>query len=191
MQPTSIPIVTIVRHCDGCTLCCKLLTIHELNKPGGQDCIHCEDGIGCKAYSSRPNECRSFLCGYLTSAELGDEWRPELSRLIISFEFGGRRLVITVDPEYPDNWRNEPFYSKIKQWGKSALLQQAQVVVCIGHRTYFILPDRDVDLGELTEDQLIVVQPRPGPNGPEYDVYTLHKDDPRAKSIPIAEPPAP
>src|SRR5436305_14221849 len=42
------------RSCGDCTLCCKLLSITELEKPIGKWCPHCEIGKGCKIYDCRP-----------------------------------------------------------------------------------------------------------------------------------------
>ena len=39
---------------DGCTACCKILKIRELNKPANTWCKHCNIGVGCGIYDSRP-----------------------------------------------------------------------------------------------------------------------------------------
>ena len=31
----------LVRNCDGCTLCCKVMGVAELAKPPGVQCAHC------------------------------------------------------------------------------------------------------------------------------------------------------
>ena len=61
------------RSCGDCTLCCKLLSITELEKPIGKWCPHCEIGKGCKIYDCRPQSCREFTCLWLDQ----EEWKPE------------------------------------------------------------------------------------------------------------------
>ena len=65
------------RRCGSCTLCCKVLAITELQKPRGTWCPDCSPGKGCNIYETRPAECRSFMCGWLTDPMLGPEWKPD------------------------------------------------------------------------------------------------------------------
>src|SRR5438876_465913 len=55
------------RKCGRCTLCCKVPPIKELDKPHDQWCQHCDASRGCRIYADRPEVCREFYCGYLTS----------------------------------------------------------------------------------------------------------------------------
>jgi hypothetical protein len=48
------------RNCDGCTMCCKLLSVAELDKPPVSWCTLCDVKVGCNAYAGRPTECRDF-----------------------------------------------------------------------------------------------------------------------------------
>ena len=41
----------MTRHCGGCTLCCKLIPVEELNKPAGARCKHVRTGKGCSIYA--------------------------------------------------------------------------------------------------------------------------------------------
>ncbi|HEX4826999.1 MAG TPA: hypothetical protein VFV12_02145, partial [Xanthobacteraceae bacterium] len=51
----------------------------------GQWCRHCKPGRGCRIYDARPQICRQFFCGWMVSATLGPEWKPERSKIILQF----------------------------------------------------------------------------------------------------------
>ena len=68
---------------------------------------------------------------------------------------------------------------------------QGQVVVCVNKRTIVILPDQDVDLGIVEDDELIVNVEREGPMGTIYDAIKIKDDDPRASRVRLpGKPPA-
>ena len=52
------------RNCGNCNMCCKLPEINfkELKKKSFEWCKHCEIGVGCKIYDTRPKGCRKFYC---------------------------------------------------------------------------------------------------------------------------------
>jgi hypothetical protein len=133
------------RSCDGCAMCCMLLIIPALDKPKNTWCRHCTTRKGCDIYEQRPNECRSFHCGYLSFPELGEEWKPSRSKIVLAPELNGKRITAYVDPSRPDAWRKEPYYSTLKKWARSRP-PGGQVVVCIDDHMYMILPDREVRL---------------------------------------------
>src|SRR3984893_47076 len=93
------------RSCGGCTLCCKVLGVPTLEKPRGTWCLHCERGVGCRIYESRPGECRSFLCGWLVSDRFGPEWKPERSKIVITVTRDGNGFEFQCDPGFPQAWR--------------------------------------------------------------------------------------
>lgn len=51
-----------MRSCGGCTLCCKVIGVHEIAKPKGVLCTHCKPGSGCMVHASRPKACRAYTC---------------------------------------------------------------------------------------------------------------------------------
>ena len=144
------------RSCENCTMCCKLLAIDVLEKPRGVWCTKCDQKRGCTIYETRPDPCRGFYCGYLRLPDLDERWKPAKAKFLINYEDGANRVVIHADVARPDAWRIEPYYSTIKQWARSAQRQGGMVVVWAGSRATVVLPDRDVDLGVVREDQLIV-----------------------------------
>lgn len=52
--------------CNGCTLCCKVFAVEALAKPLGTPCVFQREGC-CAVYSTRPNECATFQCVYLST----------------------------------------------------------------------------------------------------------------------------
>jgi hypothetical protein len=168
------------RSCGNCTLCCKLLKITETEKPQGLWCKQCTVGAGCKIYSSKPSECTNFYCEYLLNPELDERWKPSSSKIIITLGLNGNRIEAHVDQSRPDAWRQEAYYSAFKHWARMAAPHRGQVIVCVGRRTYMILPDRDVDLGNVSDDEFIITGERTTPTGIRLEAYKIHKNDPRA-----------
>ena len=170
-----------IRNCDGCTLCCKVFRVAALDKPQGIWCPHCAIGRGCGIYDSRPTECAAFQCGYLVEPGLDDRWKPSESRLVLWSM--GQVMFVHVDPQRPDAWRREPYYSSIKQWAVEALAAGAQVIVQIGSRAIVILPDRDVDLGIFAPDEIAVTTRVGTSGGVRYEALKLKRSDPRAANL--------
>lgn len=53
------------RSCGECSLCCKTLTVDEIQKEAHTWCQYFSKGIGCVIYKSRPTVCRTFKCEWL------------------------------------------------------------------------------------------------------------------------------
>jgi hypothetical protein len=126
------------RSCDDCTMCCKLLLVKELNKPDNVWCDHCTIGEGCQIYDKRPEDCRTFYCGWRLDARIPDEWWPAKSKMVVKFEIG--RIVVFLDRDRKDAWRKEPFNGLIRQWAKSALPYGGEVLVTDGRTALRIHP---------------------------------------------------
>ncbi|MSP21103.1 MAG: hypothetical protein EXQ93_06245 [Alphaproteobacteria bacterium] len=159
------------RSCGTCTLCCKLLHVPELDKPMGTWCTHCKQSSGCTIHEARPQACRDFFCGYLQSVALTEDWYPAKSRIVVTGEPSG--IVLYVDPGQPEAWRTAPFYERIKAWAVDGLPRDRQVTVRIGRRTFAVLPDKDVDLGDMDPGDQIVWEARRGPAGRVYNAHRV------------------
>jgi len=136
----------ILRECDGCTLCCKLIGVEELAKPAGVQCPNNSGCGGCGIYETRPPSCRTFHCGYLLAPYLGPEWRPDIAKFLLVSTVDGMLMVAHVDPDYPDAWRREPYQSRLREWARLGLPSRASVVVNIGPRRIQLLPTADLIL---------------------------------------------
>lgn len=105
--------------CDGCTACCKVLKIRELNKPGNTWCQHCKIGEGCGIYESRPESCRVYECVWLKTQRAGKpipfELRPDKSRVVIGTTNHGEDIVLYVSPDRPDAWQRGEFHKLVTE----------------------------------------------------------------------------
>jgi len=128
-----------VRGCDGCTLCCKVLGIPEIDKPAEVLCPHCALGQGCTIYATRPADCAEFLCGYLMEPALGPEWKPDVSHIVLRII--GKTLTAHVDTAEPRAWLREPYYSTLRMWARSGAETGNRVLVSINPRIIQILPN--------------------------------------------------
>ncbi len=146
------------RACGSCTLCCKVMGIKELQKPAGTWCTHCAPGKGCQIYDARPAECRSFNCYWLMRPEVGPEWKPDHSKIVLAAEGGG--IVAYVDPGFPSAWRNAPYLPKLRELALQALARGTHVLVSVNRRITVILPGKEVYLGEVRDDQQIAIEQR-------------------------------
>lgn len=146
------------RDCGGCTLCCKVLGISALDKPQGRWCGHCAVGRGCKAYETRPTECRTFECLWLRREHLGPEWRPDRAKFVMAPSADEAVLRIDVDPGSPDAWKRAPYHATFRQWAVAANAARRQIVVMVGDKATVVLPDRDVPLGRVGLNDRIVSQ---------------------------------
>ena len=59
----SLPVVPNIRPCDGCTVCCSVFGVEEINKPAWEKCTHLDER-GCGIYATRPGHCHGFYCLY-------------------------------------------------------------------------------------------------------------------------------
>jgi hypothetical protein len=137
------------RTCASCSLCCKLIGFAELHKPAGQWCVHCIKRGGCKIYEARPNECRSFNCGWLTNVQFGDEWQPMRSKTVIRhLPYGDASILLFhVDVGSPLLKRKEPYYSQLKQLAQNGLRNNGWINLLINGRLIVVLPGKEIDCG--------------------------------------------
>jgi hypothetical protein len=145
------------RACGTCTLCCKVMGIHELEKPLGQWCPHCKPGRGCGVYDARPGSCRTFTCGWLADPNMPDEMRPDRCKVVLYFTPNGERMVAQCDPSQPLAWRREPIYGALKRWAPAAWAQGKMITVLAGDRMWVLTPTREVDLGVVDPEARLAI----------------------------------
>lgn len=171
------------RGCAGCTMCCKVFDIPDVPKSAGVWCQHCAVGEGCTIYETRPQTCRDFFCHYLIDTAVPEHWRPDRSHMVLRSDASGVRIEVHVDPKRPQAWRDQPYYRDLKAWAANRLQADKQVHVRIGLRTIVVLPDRDVDLGQVG-NRYILTHKQWTPQGPRLSFEVVERDDPRLASRP-------
>jgi hypothetical protein len=89
------------RVCGPCNACCVELQIDvpELHKKARVPCQHLS-AAGCGIYAKRPPVCQQFLCGWRLLEDLGDDWRPDRS---------GVMVMRKAPAELPAHWRSAPY----------------------------------------------------------------------------------
>jgi hypothetical protein len=144
------------RSCGSCSLCCKLLSIEGVeDRPGWTWCRHCRPGKGgCSIYDHRPEACANFVCGWLSGAldtVLDPErWHPAKARMMITAEAVDPEVhvVIQVDPNFPDRWREAPYRADIQSLA-AAIPRSQRLFVRVKYRLIEIRASGEVDHGEV------------------------------------------
>jgi Fe-S-cluster containining protein len=76
------------RSCGSCFACCIFLGIAELKKYPTQNCKHLDGSLGpntrCSIYSSRPEPCSRYRCGYIDGIGSDESFRPDNSGVLIT-----------------------------------------------------------------------------------------------------------
>ena len=58
-----------------------------------------------------------------------------------------------------------------------------QIIIYTGHHVLAVMHDREIDLGILPEDEIIVTELTPGPRGFQPNIVAMRPDDPRLKGV--------
>jgi hypothetical protein len=142
--------------------------IKQLAKPQGAWCAHCVRGKGCGIYPDRPEECRVFHCEWLVNESLGPEWKPDKAKFVLVHR--PDRIVAHVDPATPAIWRRPPYQQGLAAAVKKALARNQLVYVAVNQHYTLLLPDREVDLGELHAEDQVALKTIRTPRGLDYQV---------------------
>lgn len=88
------------RECAECSVCCVHLRIHEdtIKKAADVKCKNLSEK-GCAIYTERPPVCRNWYCGWRMFPSLGNEWRPDISKILLKFD--GK--TVTLQPLKAEN----------------------------------------------------------------------------------------
>lgn len=96
------------RQCGTCTMCCKTMSVWEIEKPNDVWCKHTPDRRSCNIYETRPKSCRDFNCLWLLGVGT-DAMRPDRSRVILVEAEGApgepKGLAAILDPTRPLAWQ--------------------------------------------------------------------------------------
>jgi hypothetical protein len=123
----------MTRQCGGCTLCCKLTPVKELEKAANTRCEHQRSGKGCAIYEKRPRSCALWNCQWLGNPEeTAALSRPDRAHYVIDIlpDFvtlrrndNGETMDIPVwqvwvDPKFPDAHREPAFRAWVMKQGE-------------------------------------------------------------------------
>jgi hypothetical protein len=158
------------RSCGTCTLCCKVFEIPSLQKPAGTWCRHCAPGAGCAIHETLPQQCREFFCLWMSDSSMPAEWKPERSKLVLTFFPGNGFLYVQVDPGSPQAWRKAPYYEGLRAFARKLIDKGRHVVVFVNDAAFLILPDDAIALGAMKPTDNFKIDRAFGPKGPTYQM---------------------
>lgn len=127
-----------MRQCGDCTLCCKLLGVHELNKKARVYCPHCEINHGCKIYQTRPKECIDFECSWLMGL-IPEKLKPNKVGVMITSLAMDLRKQGYLEPTkdyilvYPEEQGNEK-KGAIRDYLNNLLAQGVELILVDGEK---------------------------------------------------------
>ena len=86
---TQSPMI-VKKECGTCTKCCEgwlSADIKGHKMYPGKPCFFIEIGKGCTIYNDRPKDpCKDFICGWIQIEDMPEEFRPEVSGVIMDFK---------------------------------------------------------------------------------------------------------
>jgi hypothetical protein len=96
------------RVCGACSLCCTLLRVDQLGKPGGTRCSHQRsNGPGCGIHAARPAICRAYRCLWLQGS-LEEEDRPDRLGAVLDLRPVGESLRLEIKLAEPGAFGASP-----------------------------------------------------------------------------------
>ena len=105
--------------------------VSEINKPPNTWCGSCAIGKGCQAYDARPKGCVDFNCAYALGMMGADHaFRPDQSKVVMSFTNDGKYPVAHVDVSRPNAWKEGP----VGIWFEYMVGRLGKGIVVIGTR---------------------------------------------------------
>jgi len=164
------------RRCGGCTLCCKLLPMHQdvtgrrglpdFDKPAGTRCPHQRAGKGCVIYHRRPGCCAFWNCRWLGNAEeTADLRRPDRAHYVIDImpdfitlrdpvEHGGQEanvevVQVWVDPGYRDAHKDPALRDYLARRGEQGI---AAIIRYSGDDAFVLFPPAMTQNGTWKEE---------------------------------------
>lgn len=112
-----------MRQCGSCTLCCKLLEIHDIPSKIGEWCTKCDKTRGCTIHPTRPQECRDYQCMWSQMPEtVSAKLRPSKCHIIFD-KLSEQTICGMQDPDYEQHkWTALQIKEFIKQ-GYSVIIR--------------------------------------------------------------------
>lgn len=121
--------------CGACTLCCKLLELHEIKSDIGVWCEHCDPKDRCRIHERKPSECATYKCTWRQMENVGEELRPDKSHIIFD-KLSDNTICARQDEDYEvSNIAIKQIYA-FKREGFSVIVligNEKQVHLAAGH----------------------------------------------------------
>jgi hypothetical protein len=170
------------RTCAGCTACCHILPIIEVDvqKPANATCVNCIVGVGCGIYETRYHVCRRFMCDWVLQETIGQHWRPAESHMVLVSDDETSSVVVHVDTAYSQAWRHQPFIGDLRAWAAASTPTRRRVLVRIGDDFTVIFPNGEKFIGPMRPDQALLVHKIVTTFWTAYDAEVVDSSDPRA-----------
>ena len=149
-------------------MCCKVYRIPDLNKPEGKWCQHCAIGSGCNIYEDRPQQCRDFVCLWMQDTTISPDWKPEISKIVLSIYPRTGFVYAQVDPGTPLAWRREPYLSGLKAMSEQLLRDRRHLLVFVKGDATLIMPTGPVPIGPMSPDDGFIVRETFTAKGRDY-----------------------
>lgn len=123
------------RECGSCVACCSFAPIRTetLQKPANTLCTHCVEGQGCTVYEVRPQVCRGFFCGWFFLPELGPNWHPEQSGVVIRSETLDEDTITILILRLSEFLVSEDFAGMVGSWVEAGIGVEFERVGPPGH----------------------------------------------------------
>lgn len=149
MTTINLPIVSNKRECGTCTKCCEgwlSADIRGHKMFPGKPCFFVEQGVGCKDYENRPKSpCRNFSCGWKEVVEMPEEFKPELSGVIVQLLKKDNTQFISIE-----NSPNEPSIEMLSWMMVHAASKSRNLLWFINNKSYWVGDD---DFCKLMESE--------------------------------------
>lgn len=156
------------KRCGACTLCCKLYDVDWLDapKPAGKWCHHCKPGVGCAIWQELPKGCGDYFCVWRMDPDMGEEWRPDRARFILSQQHPDQPLTVVADLSAPNAHQREPYRTRLAQTARSILQARGSTIVVFrGKKRSLLFPDCEIDVPDGLPLNEVIIDHFTGPNG--------------------------
>ena len=111
------------RPCDGCTVCCTVLNVPEVDAPPYINCAH-QTRTGCGIHAERPPVCRNYFCEWAVGN--APEWmKPNLSGIIPGHTKDGQSMHLY------EVWTEASLQPRVIQFIRRANARKINVVVTL------------------------------------------------------------
>lgn len=141
----------MTRSCDGCTLCCDLVSVFEIGKHEFTACPECIMGTGCARQNDKPESCRDYACAWLLGHGTEADRPDEVGYVISQCGFLDMRDILTIHES-----RTDASKGPVRDVWIAEASRQSRALWIIprdGHST-FILP-HDVELSGQARQALL------------------------------------